>query len=95
MSILRQTGKQIDPSFYPSEVIFEFMPDRRRDVADKLVPPRDLLIFHDKQHVFTGPPLFLLVNDGQVHAENGKGDDRDYKGVARDPVGIIELPLHD
>ena len=95
LSIRRQTGKQVDPSLYPSEVIFEFMPDRRRDIANKFVPPRNFLIFQDKQHVFTGPPLFLLVDNGQVHAEGGKRNDHDHKGVMRDPVGIIELPLHD
>jgi hypothetical protein len=94
LSVQRQTGKQVDPSLYPSQVIFEFMPDCRGDITNKFVPPGNFLIFQNKQHVFTGPPLFLLENNGQVHAESGKEMIMTTK-VKLETCWKHQLPLHD
>src|SRR3990170_637693 len=95
LSIRRQAGEQVDSSFYPSEVVFEFMSDGGGDVADELVSPRYFLIFQHEKHVLPRPSLFLLIHDGQVHAEGGEGDDHGHQGIIRDPAGRFEQPLQD
>src|SRR5574341_1068851 len=40
--VLREAGKQVDPSLDPAEIVLELMPDGGGDIADELVSPRPI-----------------------------------------------------
>jgi len=48
------------------------MADGGGDVSDELVPPRNLLVLEKQQLILARSSLLLLVDQGQINAEDRK-----------------------